>query len=373
MRPGSGPGAAIPPAAPVRAAPLQLVVRRQGGAGGGDALEHHAVDSGRALLRMRPRRVADVVVEARELGPEEGGGCVLHVRSSGVYLRLTPDEVVLWDLMDGTATMQEIATVAFLRSRSFDPAPVLQLLSRVRKAGLIELRPAGWLRLPVPPAMAREWRWEGVDPWVKRAREWLRPVLNRWTVGPWALACVAATLWHVVSPPPAPSLPLWQAALAVPAVWLLGLLPHESGHALACAAFGRRVRAVGVGWTGAWVDTSDMFLSGRAAHGLVALAGPAASFAAAAALSLVARWTHAPVVALAADTLLAQGLVTGWPFLGPSNDGQKALGDLLLEPRLGHDAWRLLRGGPRRRALWSYGFATLATWVVLAGWLGSEL
>jgi hypothetical protein len=180
------------------------------------------------------------------------------------------------------------------------------------------------------------------------------------------LAVLVGVVSHLVARPAGQALgPIAWGGVALLA-WLLGVVPHELGHALACVGFGRRVRAVGVGWAGAWVDTSDMF----PAHGLVALAGPAASFACAVAFSSAARLLPglAPVANVAADVLLAQGLLTGWPFLGFSNDGQKALGDLLREARLGRDSWRALRQLRPRAVLLAYACMTVATFLSLAVW-----
>ncbi len=279
---------------------------------------------------------------------------------------MTPLEALLWEHMDGETSMQELATHAFLASRTLDPAVVFGFLARARKAGLVEVTPTGWLHAPVPAGMRAEWRWEDVDGAVRRLLRVAQVVVNRWTAVPIAVAVLGSILAHVALPPPGNGPVGWQALPLFAVAWIGGLVPHEACHALACAAFGRRVRAVGIGWTGAWVDTTDMFLSGRAAHGLVALAGPAGSLCFAATAAAVARVADSSLASVVANALLAQALVTAWPFLGWTNDGLNALGDLLREARLPRDSVRALREGrpALRHAL--YLMAVAGTWTALA-------
>lgn len=345
----------------VRPPPLQLLIRRSD-----DAFEYREVDSRRALLRMRPRRVAGLDLDERALGPDEGGGRVVHVRGGDVYLRMNPLEELLWEHMDGETSMQELATHAFLASRSLDPAAVFGFLARARKAGLVEVAPTGWLHtVPVPVAMRLEWRWDDVDGVVQRILGVVRWLVNRWTAVPLAVGVLVSIALHVAVPSKQPPLAAWASGGVFVLAWLVGLVPHEACHALACSAFGRRVRAVGLGWTGAWVDTTDMFLSGRAAHGLVALAGPAGSLFFAATSAMFARAAGSAVAHVVASALLAQALVTAWPFLGWTNDGLHALGDLLREARLPRDSVRAVRAGRPAFRHVAYLLAVTATWLVL--------
>ncbi len=344
-----------------RPPPLQLLVRRSD-----DAFEYREVDSRRALLRMRPRRVAGLALDERALGPDEGGGRVVHVRGGDVYLRMNPLEELLWEHMDGETSMQELATHAFLASRSLDPAAVFGFLARARKAGLVEVAPSGWVHtVPVPVAMRAEWRWDDVDGGVQRLLGVVRRFVNRWTALPLALGVLVSIALHVTLPATQAPLVPWASVAVFVLGWLVGIVPHEACHALACAAFGRRVRAVGVGWMGAWVDTTDMFLSGRAAHGLVALAGPAGSLLVAAIAAGFARVAGSSVAQVVANALLAQALVTAWPFLGWTNDGLHALGDLLREARLPRDSVRAVREGRPAARHVAYLLAVTGTWLVL--------
>jgi putative peptide zinc metalloprotease protein len=66
--------------------------------------------------------------------------------------------------------------------------------------------------------------------------------------------------------------------LFLPISYTLAIVAHEAGHALAVKHFGRDVDRMGIGWYWfgpiAFIDTSDMWLSGRRERIWVSLAGP---------------------------------------------------------------------------------------------------
>jgi putative peptide zinc metalloprotease protein len=132
---------------------------------------------------------------------------------------------------------------------------------------------------------------------------------------------------------------------------IVSVVLHELGHALATKAAGRRVNGAGVGWYWfgpmAFVDTSDMWLSGRRDRIAVSLAGPAVNAILGGAAALAGVFLSGLAQAVAwqfAFVSYAAVLINLNPLL--EYDGYHVLTDLLDRP------------GLRRRAL---------------GWLGRNL
>jgi hypothetical protein len=349
--------------------PLELLVRTRASPQG---FALHQLDSGAVLLRFRPRPPAGLTVEVRRDGPDHW---ILHVPRSGAYLRVDEVEHALWLLMDGSRTMQDVALAYFVRFGSLDLQRVSRFLAGARRAGLIEEASSTFLRVPVPDVVRWERRWESVGPAFARLQAAIAPFFAPWTVPAWASVAVAGVCAHVLLPRAHEGLGWGAYGSALLGAWALGTLMHEAAHGLACAAFGRTVRAVGVSWRGAFVDTTDMFLAGRRAHALVALAGPAASLMCAGLCGILSR---APVLgdgangwalAACADALLLQALVTAWPFL-PNSDGAHALADLtgvqasVREVRDAAREGRLQAG----HVLWAVGVASTAGLVAALVW-----
>jgi hypothetical protein len=59
---------------------------------------------------------------------------------------LTEQETFLWEQMDGRASLQEIATAYVLRYGAFDFEAIPVLISKLRRAELLIMRPASRLR-----------------------------------------------------------------------------------------------------------------------------------------------------------------------------------------------------------------------------------
>ncbi len=157
---------------------------------------------------------------------------------------------------------------------------------------------------------------------------------------------------------------------------VLSVAIHEAGHAFATKAFGRTVQGAGVGWYWfgpiAFVDTSDMWLGTRAQRIVVSLAGPAADFVTAGAVSILALLVSSPTVAAGLWSLtlpLYLGVVLNLnPLL--EYDGYHILTDLLDRPNLRAEAldWvrrafpDVLRSPRRAKGHWlelAYGVGSL--------------
>ena len=281
----------------------------------------HSLDARTALLRSRPTgRPADLTAS-----PD---GWV--VRSGRRLLRMSPEELWLWDRMDGTHTVQELATAWFLEFGAIDVDHLARLLQRLRAAGLLGEPFSGLIRRrsALASVLAWEWRWTGVEEGFQALWGTARWAVNPWTAPLWVGALlVGGDAWlHL---PAAQGGPTRWVALA--GAVLLHVIPHELGHALATTAFGRQVRAVGISLRGAWVDTSEMLLGERWQHAAVSLAGPATSLVLAAFAATCAARLSGPLGATLGN--LADGgallaALTLWPF-GFESDGYRALCALL--------------------------------------------
>ncbi len=340
----------MPPAA------LELLVREGGG------FRLHQLDCGRALLAMRPRPTP-AVLHATDTG------IILRSTDGTRHIRLSEPEGFLWQEMDGHTSVEELATAWFLRFGSFEFGQILRFVQLARRNGFLETNRSGLLRNRwVSAWFAREVRWNDVDAGVAALHAACRPIFRSSVAIAAAATVVAGTLTQAVASTGAP--PAYPLVFA--GFWLLHMIPHEAAHAVACVAFGRRVRAIGVSWRGVFVDTTDMYLSSRRNHATVALAGPAsnlvlASVAALAAVCLpVTAWRE--LAGVAADAGFAMAFVAGWPFLF-AGDGYHALSDALRAPRLRADAVRSVRAGKPTAVGVMYLSLLAATWLGLFGFL----
>jgi hypothetical protein len=306
---------------------------------------------------MRPRPCPATLTEVE-------GGWVLTSADRRVYLRLGAEERHLWGLIDGRATVAEIATSYFITFGSLPVARVAGFMQALRNAGLVVVEPAGFLRKRFAHVawLRRELTWSGAHTLASAVWRLLSPLMTLWNL-PVALLVVGMGVyagWIDQRVDPA-SLAV-RAPLFV-AAFLVHLVVHELGHAVAVVGFGRRVRGMAIGLRGVYVDTTDMYLGTREQHAIVALAGPAVTLLLAALGAVVACALPLESVALPrafASVGVAIAILTGWPFL-LDNDGAHALGDLTRTPHPRAATWTALRTGVVRPVHVVYLLASVMT------------
>ncbi|MFN8477550.1 MAG: cyclic nucleotide-binding domain-containing protein [Kouleothrix sp.] len=290
----------------------------------------------------------------------------------GTYLNLTPPQRELWHQMDGTHTVAQLATQAFLRTKQL--LPVGELVESLRTEGFlieqpvgvytllasrIEARtPEGWGRRIIQRITRASWQFTTIDAFYNvlyRAGGWL---LFTWVfVALWlavALVGFGAFLALLLGYGQAPHV---LNSAAVPAelvaLWcalLVSFFLHESAHALTVKHFGRELRSGGAmlyfGMPAFFVDTSDIWRSPRAARILVSAAGPMADlFVGGAASLLVFLRPEALAAGIAyklAFTCYIATLVNLNPLL--ELDGYYILVDWLRMPDLRRRALAFVRG-----------------------------
>ena len=299
-------------------------------------------------------------------------------RGAGLYVTLEAEDVALFELMDGTRTIQDILVKRLEQSGVFALARLARLTAALSANGFFgEERPRVYERLAMQRALRDPltrvslglrrlitWdiaRWSNADAFVQRI----------YRGGGWlAFTRVGAVLIGVLC---VAGLYAWVGELRagrhglvkVGDSYVLGILVllvmqvlavtiHEAGHALAITHYGRRVRRLGLAiyylFPCMYVDSTDMAMSTRKARIVVSLAGPIGGLTVAALCAFVA----------AADGGIAGGLAFRAAFLLVFQfgmnllpilelDGYYVLSDLLDAPMLRPRAMAFARGSIMRK------------------------
>ncbi|MFY1690097.1 cyclic nucleotide-binding protein [Plantactinospora sp. WMMB782] len=365
--------------------------------------------------RLNPARARPVLrpgIERAELVSVRGVPYVmLRSPDSGgnaCYLRLSPEEWRLAELMDGTRTVARLVAEFARIAGRLAPEQVTRVVADLAGNRMLAELPVDAFR-PLDRVHRRPWPVRlgrgllaaargqrtvvaDVDPLVERVyRAGGRLLFTRVAAGLLGAVALAGLLlfgwtWWAGSQ----SLFLTDGSYAAGAAVLLGLnvlalACHELGHALATKHAGRRVPAAGFlvyfGIPSVFVDTTDVWMAGRRARMLTTAAGPAAGLVLAGLAQLVgvlvpeaAPWTFKLAFAWYLNALFNLN-----PFL--ALDGYYLLMDWLEIPNLRARglAWllaRLRRRPPGWAQLDREGrivalYGTLALlWVVVAVNLG---
>ncbi|MCG8349627.1 MAG: cyclic nucleotide-binding domain-containing protein [Chloroflexales bacterium] len=247
----------------------------------------------------RPQRIADVGKEV----VVEGGQTFIVMRSpTGNYLRLTNSEYDLWQSMDGSQTVAQLATIGFLRYKKL--LPVAELVQNLKQQGFLtdtatntyqQLRThleqrsiEGQGRHILKTLHNRLFTIEGLDRFITtiyRGGGWVfftRPFLIFHAII--SIAGFVAFTLAMIQPSNSRTYQLLDTdgvTLSLLALWaavIVSFTLHELAHALAVKHYGRRVLRGGVmlyyGMPAAFVDTSDIWLAKRTPRIVVSLAGP---------------------------------------------------------------------------------------------------
>jgi putative peptide zinc metalloprotease protein len=358
---------------------IELLVR----APAGEDFEILEVPSTLAYLQYRPQRIPPEQCELTRLpsGVHPWAIYALKNLRTGEVFRLTEPQKVLWDLMDGRASVQDLGMAYVLRYGAFDFQVIPRLLAALRRHHLITLQPASRLRA----VLARNRR----NPAARAAEATLRAI-ERLTVtsqhahtaferayrrgGRFLFTPVAVIVLAVVlALGLRGALALWErsaeiaAALAAhPLVALVlvklffwvTVVSHQIVHGLAVVHYGRRVREFGFTMLHGFVptffvDVVDVFMApGRRPRLVNAVAGPLVH------LFLGGLYLWGASLAgpgLAQAFLAASGIlqvqsfvVSLYPFWFLEMDGYHIVADLLGIPALNQEALHFVRHG-----LWS--------------------
>jgi putative peptide zinc metalloprotease protein len=351
---------------------LEFLIRGEPG-----EFELREVTSAAAYLQFRPQRVPDREWELAEMarGEKGHGTFVLKNCRTDRYLYLSEQERFLWQQMDGRASVQEIATAYVLRFESLDLDVIPALIGKLQGADLLTLRLASRLR----EVLARHPAGRGARPLELALKALERLTLASHDVherfvrayrlggfllftAPSVALLVVLTAFGAVAAVElaraahAVALPLARhpilALLAGKALVFATMATHQVVHGLACVHYGRRVRAFGFtllhGFLPSFfVDVTDIFMTGRRARVVTALAGPLVHLGLGALFFLVAFYLPGgflqAFVAASATLQLYALLFSLYPFCFMEMDGYHIIVDLLGMPTLARDSWRFVR------------------------------
>jgi putative peptide zinc metalloprotease protein len=372
------------PQAPRRAR-LELLVRRDGG---DDGFEVRQIGSAVAFIRSRPQRVPADSFELAEVASRVDGqrSFILKNSTTDRFLLISEPERFLWEQMDGTRSLQEIATAYVLKYGEFDFDVIPQLIRKLQRAQLLTLTTTSRLR----NALARHRRL----PMAKMA-EAAVTVLERINIssrnvqtafrgayrfGGFVLftpaAVVLCALLAVVGI--VAGVRLWpdaervvsgfgqsplMAVLSVKLLFLVTVAAHQIVHGLALVHYGRRVREFGFTFLHGfvptfYVDVTDIFMGSRRARVVTAVSGALVHLVLGSVWLLIAlRATPGSFLqafAAASGMIQWQALVVAlYPFCFIEMDGYHVLVDVLGIPTLKQDALQYvgarLRGATVRR------------------------
>ncbi len=353
---------------------LELLIRKPGPEGNGFNIVE--VGSGLVYAGYRPVRLEAGLYEAVCEDSPVGGMKFYTLKAEGSqkYLVLSSREFYLFELMDGSRSIKDIASEYFFHFGGLDLGAIKKLLGRLREAGLVEFVPASRLRVaagrssnPVSKFIKKlldrlEYRIDDADGWVTRFYE----------KGGYVLVSKYAMLFYVVLS--AMGLfafgrfegigkfpyglfvehPFLSAGGVILSFYPIAAV-HELFHALACKRCGRKVYAFGITlWDGFYpsfyTDVSDIFMSPRRQRIYVSIAGPISTTALAALLLFPvaahpeASWAE-PLYQMGRLYLLV-ALISFYPFQFIKMDGYYLLSDLLGFPGLRDRTFAFIRKLP---------------------------
>jgi putative peptide zinc metalloprotease protein len=372
-------------------AKLELLTRRPGE----PRFEVHEVQSHQAYLGFRPERppATEWELTRQPRGIDGSRNYILKSHKRDHYLLLGPQEYFLWEHFDGRHSLNEIGRALHFEFGSFDFEIIRQFLGKLYHAGLLNEPQTTALRRSVAQRHARWWErslavilnnWSRIAFRISDADRYCAAIhkrggflLFRW---PFLISYVAllvtaviavSRLWPRVAEITSrlAARPLLSSAIMLAMIVYVSML-HVLVHALACKAYGRKVREMGFFLLQGllptfYADVTDIFLSSRRVRVMVDLSGPMVE---------VVCGSVAFIGAYSAEAGVAQSLLFGaglvlwesallniYPFSFLEMDGYNILADLLGMPTLRQQA---LAFAPRlRHRLWSGERFGRAEWI----------
>jgi putative peptide zinc metalloprotease protein len=368
-------------AAAPRRAKIELLVRR----GEDEGFDLREVGSGPAFVQSRPQRARDSfeLVEVPSRVDQQQPSFILKNTKTDRFIVLSEPERFLWDRMDGSTSVQDLAVAYVVHYGEFDFDVIPRLIRKLQQAQLLTIAPVSRLRQALErsrhrrAAMMVHTALTGLERINISSRN-LQPFfdrLYRWggfllftpaavvACAVLAVAGVAAgvVLWRNAEVVAAGlgAHPFW-SVIVIKLLLLLTVSVHQLVHGLALVHYGRRVREFGFTFLHGfvptfYVDVTDIFMSSRRARVITAISGALVHLVFGA-LWLVLAASLAPgfvqSFAAASGVIQLQTFVVAlYPFCFIEMDGYHVLVDVLGVPTLKSDALRyvgsLLRG--RRR------------------------
>jgi hypothetical protein len=259
----------------------------------------------RDLSTYFPRRIQGYALKKLTDARGETYWILKNLRTDA-YVRLTAEQVFLWEQMDGRSSVQDIAVAYMMEYGKLAITGLIALLDQLQQKGFIEplvnvygavdqsvaQRRANvlWRRLG-RAVMNTEFSIRGIDGLITRSYQ----IAGRWLFAPliqWVMLAVmlaggivfVGLLLGLVDRDVA-VIGGAGAVIGVVTLYLLQfvtLLVHEWSHAIATKHYGREVRRGGfllyMGMPAAFVDTTDIWMEPRRPRIVVSWAGPHSGF-----------------------------------------------------------------------------------------------
>lgn len=340
------------------------------------------VESRRVYWTYKPRRLPATEWEltAQPLGADGARYYVLKNLRLDRYLLLSAKEHFLWEYFDGRHSLDEIARAFHLTIGAFDHSLIRQFLRKLYSCGLLETQPGTDFRPSLADVHAQGWphrlktglqRWRGFSFKIPNADRFcskiydcggfllFRPITFWMAVGVAVVAVVLAVrdgLNAVNFAYYLKTRPFTVTGAMLLTLFAVSML-HTLVHALACKAYGRRVRELGFfllqGILPTWyADITDIFMSSRRARMVVDFAGPMVELVLGSAAVIGAHFAgtgSVQAVLFGIGVMLWESvLINLYPFSFLEMDGYNILADLLAMPMLRQQALALAPSLRRR-------------------------
>jgi putative peptide zinc metalloprotease protein len=359
-------------------AKLELLTRNPGESG----FQVHEVPSSEAHLLFRPQRPPQTEWELmpQPRSPDGSRNYILRSLKRDHYLLLSAQEYFLWQQFDGRNSLSEVGRAFHFEFGAFDYSLIRQFLGKLYYAGLLaefgaaslHRRLAGhqsrwWTQILAQTLRARDrisFRLTDADRYcsaIYRGGGFL--LFNPFVFFASITLAIFAAIAVVDLVPNAKAITMGLAArpflsaAAIAGTLLIVSMLHVMMHALACKAYGRKVRELGFFWLQGvlpafYADVTDIFMSSRRARVMVDLAGPMVEVVFGS-LAFLGAYGAAPGIGqsilFGAGVLLWESaLLNIYPFNFLEMDGYNILADLLAMPALRQQAWGLFRALPQR-------------------------
>lgn len=354
----------------------------------------------RDLASFRPQRLSGYALKKLTDAHGETYWILKNLRTDA-YLRLSAEQVFLWEQMDGAASVQDIAIAYMLAYGRLAIGSLIALLEQLQQKGFIaplvdvygtvgqsvvQRRANVWWRRALRAFVHSEIAIGGLDSIISRSYR----LVGRWFFTrpvQWLMLAVmlvgglafVALLFGLVD---RQVTVLGGAGAIVGLVTLYALqactlLIHEWAHAIATKHYGRTVQRGGVmlhfGMPAAFVDTTDIWMEPRRPRLVVSWAGPHSGFFLGGLASLLALTGPGPVLQGILFQFALLTYLTSFTNLNPllKLDGYYILMDWLEMPRLRERSLAFigkpLRDKLRRREPLSRDERVFAVFGVLAG------
>ena len=244
-------------------------------------------------LRDRPRQKKGMT--SQTIAVEGFPTTVLKDSERGAYYRLSSEGLFVWQLLDGTHNLRDLALLYFQKFHQFAPHTVAEMIAGLVSSGFAVGNMSRLDQTMVKKSFLGQFlqklgalfQWKmmirNVDPLMERIYHKYFRWFTTWPAQLFFIFFNGVGFFIFFAQ--------WGSfrSLLVSDGWdyfllllvpltLLSVFIHEMGHALTVKAFGREVLSVGLGWYWIspifYVDTSDMWLEKRWPRIAVSLAGP---------------------------------------------------------------------------------------------------